>query len=1147
MAELTFKSAGVSTREIDLSGPTPTGPTGVPAGIIGTSLEGPAFVPLTFANYGEFKLAYGASDGTKFGPIAVNQWLKNAQAVTYVRVLGVGDGKKRSSSTGNVTNAGFVAGSTQVQANGIVGTNPYANTGGQGHGRTYFLGCFMSESAGSTIFSDAGVQNTTGPTFATLVDAIDTTSAANLDSFNITVPTSVSGDGVTHKIEFVANDAAVDAKGVSTNWAIGISTYGTDAQKATAIINAINGVSAVGIGYSDGNVLSVLAAGTLGITASAGSTTSKVTLTMSKMPGSFAHVANVLAPVVNFGSGKILVSAFTGGTQLNHAVPILRGVILAPSGVVLSLSGNNAGTNTLPSSTANSVTVNGFVTGSVKKTAGAQDFTLFMNGYKGTTSNPTAITASFDITANNYFGNVLNTDPLKTEEKGHLLFGSYDIYPTLAVVTGAGVTAPKSYSKDEEPIAMILTSSVARIAAGAAALSSTVPVYESFEDRFSSAKSPYVISQGFGASPYDLFRVKALSDGSGLSTKFKVSIENIVKSNSSADDFGTFDLLVRRFSDTDDERVVLESFRGLSLDPGSSRYIARAIGDQEILFNFDNDIDSQKIVVDGTHTVRSRYVRVQMSDAMKKNQVPDEALPMGFRGPQHIVTSGSLLNSVPSDAAAYAGSELHRRIIEPPFPYRTTVAQGIGLSKRSDANLYWGMQPNRRETILTPNANTPLDESLKTFVKYFPTHRKDSINFSVGGNAGVADQAGTVLDSDRFNNNKFSLEKIQVRTGSNTFADPEYWLSASYVRNGVIAANAANKTRAFSVSDLGVVGNRKYSKFTLPMQGGFDGLNIFNKDKRDLTNNAAKREIDDETNQGGTAGSTISAYRKAVDIMASTSDVDIQLLTVPGIRHASVSDYAIDAMENRFDAMLIMDIEERDQFNTVITSSLQNPHVANTVTSFKNRALDSSFAAAYFPDVTVTDPDTQALVSVPPSVVTIGAYSLNDRVGHPWFAPAGFTRGALSTVETTNVSLNRTNLDDLYDADINPLAQYPGRPLSIWGQKTLLAANSALDRVNVRRLLIDVRRKVRAVANTLLFEPNRIETLDRFSNLVNPILQAVQDGQGVDRFKVIIDTTTTTQADVENNTIRGKIFLQPTKSVEFVALDFVVTNAGTTI
>jgi phage tail sheath protein FI len=305
--------------------------------------------------------------------------------------------------------------------------------------------------------------------------------------------------------------------------------------------------------------------------------------------------------------------------------------------------------------------------------------------------------------------------------------------------------------------------------------------------------------------------------------------------------------------------------------------------------------------------------------------------------------------------------------------------------------------------------------------------------------------------------------------------------------------------------------------------------------------------MDDETAQGGVNGPTVATYRKAVDIMASTSDVDIQLLTIPGIRHASVTDFAIDAMENRFDSMYIMDVEERDQFNTVITSSAQNPHVLNTVTAFKNRALDSSFAAAYFPDVTITDPDTSALVSVPPSVVVLGAFSLNDRIGHPWFAPAGFTRGVLNSVETTNVLLNRDNLDDLYEADINPLAQYPGKPLAVWGQKTLMASNSALDRVNVRRLLIDVRRKVRSVANTLLFEPNRAETLARFSNLVNPILQNVQDGQGVDRFKVLIDATTTTQADVENNTIRGKIFLQPTRAVEFVALDFVVTNAGTTI
>ena len=994
MAELTFKSAGVSTREIDLSGPTPTGPTGVPAGIIGTANEGPAFVPLTFATYGQYRLTYGASDGLKFGPIAASEWLKNAQALTYVRVLGVGDGKKRSASTGNVTNAGFVVGESQVQSNGVEGNNPYANTGGQGAGRTYFLGCFMSESAGSNIFSSAGIQT----------------------------------------------------------------------------------------------------------------------------------------------SGQNIASA------------ILRGVLLAPSGVVLSLSGNIGGTNTSPAASSNSSTVTGFTSGSVNLTGGGSSFVLFMNGYKATSANPSAITASFDMYAPDYFANVFNTDPLKTEELGHLLYTHYDIHPTLAEVTGAGVITAGAYANNEEPIAFILSSSVGRIERGATvgAGNDDVPVYESFEDRFTNAFTPYVISQKFGAAPYDLFKLETLSDGSGVTNKFKFSIENIVKSDSSTDKFGTFDLVLRDFYDSDDEKIVLESFRGLSLDPSSTRYIGRVIGDKKIFFNFDSDAESQKLVVEGSHDVRSRYVRVVLSDALKNKEVPDEALPMGFRGPHHLLTSGSLLAGPAADATRLSVTDPHKRVKEPAIPYRLSVSQGTGAAKREDVNLYWGVQTNIRKSVTAPNLVSEFDETFESYVKYFPTHRLDAYNFSEGGNAGVADGNGTVRDSDRFNFNKFTLENIQVRTGSSGLADAEQWLSASYVRNGVIAPNTTDKTRGLSMDDLGVVSNRKFLKFTVPFQGGFDGVNIFNKDQRDLTNNSAKREIDDELNQGGTAGPTISAYRKAIDIMGSTSDVDIQLLTIPGMRHESITDYAISTVENRFDAMLIMDVEERDQFNTVVTSSEQSPHVANTVTAFKNRVLDTSFAAAYFPDVTVQDPDTGGLVSVPPSVVTLGAYSLNDRVGHPWFAPAGFTRGALSTV-SVNVLLNRTNLDDLYDADINPLARFPGKPLAVWGQKTLLANASALDRVNVRRLLIDVRRKVRNIANTLLFEPNRAETLQKFSNLVNPILQSVQDAQGVDRFKVIIDTTTTTQADVENNTIRGKIYLQPTRSVEFVALDFVVTNAGTTI
>jgi len=328
-------------------------------------------------------------------------------------------------------------------------------------------------------------------------------------------------------------------------------------------------------------------------------------------------------------------------------------------------------------------------------------------------------------------------------------------------------------------------------------------------------------------------------------------------------------------------------------------------------------------------------------------------------------------------------------------------------------------------------------------------------------------------------------------------------------------------------------------------QGGFDGLNIFDLQKTRMTSTAVRREMTDSDNQGGTAGPTTAAYRKALDVIAERSDVDIQLLAIPGIRHSGVTDYAITTVEDRFDALYLMDIEVEDVLGTVVTASIQDVSVTNTTSTFGSRNLDSSFAAAYFPDVVMTDPNTGAANQVPPSVAVLGAFGLNDSVAFPWFAPAGFTRGALKNVTDVSVKLNRTNLDTLYEADINPITTFPqSRDVVVFGQKTLLAAQSALDRVNVRRLLIDIRRQVRRIGDTFLFEPNRESTLARFSAAVTPVLQRIQQQQGLERFKVQIDTTTTTQADIENNTVRGKIFLQPVRSVEFISLDFVVTNAG---
>jgi phage tail sheath protein FI len=1011
MAERTFKSAGVYATEIDLSQPTTTAPTGIPAGVIGTADEGQAFIPITVGNFSDFIAVYGASDGEKFGPLAVYEFLKNAQACTYLRVLGVGDGKRRSDSTGMVTNAGFTVGSEMIQDNGNVSNNPKANDGGN-LGRTYFLGCFMSESDGSTIFSDAGIQ--TGPT----------------------------------------------------------------------------------------------------------------------------------------------------------ASCIIRGVLMAPSGVVVQLSGNsypdgmsskparNLIARSLSASTwqrldINGNTLMGGLTGSVDLRT--QQFVMLLNGHVGSDSSPNVLTASFDMEDASYFANVFNTDPLQIQEKGHVLYSHYDIHPAWAAVTSSGLTSNEvdfSHGKGAglfDDAAFITTGSEARNGAG-----SGYPNYESFADRFTHAAAPFVISQTFGAIKYDLFRVHAIGDGAFMNTRIKISIENVTPSTSDVDKFGRFDLRVRKFTDDDREVRTIEKFLGLTLNPSDDKYIARAIGDRYTYFDFDQATDSQKLVTIGDHPLRSNFIRVEIGQNLANGNVPDDALPFGYRGYSHIVSSGSnpVAGIGPDPINCSTGltnRDWLKSAVEPPVPVRNNIAVGVSNAKRVNASLYWGTQFSSKRSLTEPNARTVPEKTIANMTKFLPGfYPAGTMNFSVGNNPGKADTAGTVLDCDTFNNNVFTLERIKIRTGSDTYADVTEWASASYVRNGVITANESQKTRALSVTDLKKrSGNRRFAKYSFFLQGGFDGTDMFNEDKSKLLNAAAKREVDDSNSQGGVDGATVATYRKALDIMGTKSDVDIKLLAIPGLRHKIVTDYAIDVVESRFDALYLMDIEERDQYNNVITGSASNDlNIANTVASFQDRALDTSFASAYFPDVIMVDPSTRTNVRCPPSVAVLGAFSLNDAIGYPWFAPAGFSRGALNRVLFTALPLNRTNLDDLYEADINPLTSFPGTGVVVFGQKTLLGASSALDRVNVRRLLIDIRRKVRHVADLMLFEPNRQETLDKFNALVQPILQSIQERSGVDRYKVVIDATTTTQADIENNTLRGKIFIQPTRTAEFVSLDFVVTNAG---
>lgn len=1010
MAQLKFGSAGVTTREIDLTGPVETSPTGIPAGIIGTAVKGPAFVPLTYGTLNDFFAKFGASDSKKFGPMAVAEWLRRATSVTYLRVLGVGDGKKRSASgqtAGDVTNAGFTVGEQLPSSNGTLSSNPFANSGGV-LGRTYFLGCFMSESVGSTLFNGAGLQGTG----------------------------SVNGIGV------------------------------------------------------------------------------------------------------------------------DVAVPIVRGVLMAPSGVVLRLSASAAMLDSSkPSSTliGNDSNAKGTALGSLVfgSTHEKQEFTILINGHKGTdASYPNVLTASFDVTSANYISKVLNTDPYKIQQAGHYLAAHWDIHPTLAVVTGTGVVS-ESPVNDSERSVFLLTSSLSRNVG-----SSVVPNYEGFRDRFTNAKTPWVISQKFGGAAENLFKLHALDSGDGISNKFKISIYNIVPSSDPLNKYGSFSLSIRSLTDTDIDQKVFEKWEGINLDPSSDRYISKVIGDIDAYYDFDRDESAQKLVIEGNYELRSRYVRVEVSSAVEEQAVDPTALPMGFRGISHLVTSGSspLTSLSMADASALSVATFTRNTVEPPLPFRNHLNDGTGQQTQVNSRYHWGTKFEHITSLTEQNSSVLQDKSFNSFTKHFPTHSTSNMNFAVGDNSGAADtDENGIMDADRFCSNLFTLENIKILTGSNgTVAQNDDWKFAAYIRKGNIVADDSAKTRAINVSDFSNSQNRKFLKFSFIMQGGFDGVNIFDKDESEINNAAVVADMDD-VNRGRSSGPNVSSYLKALEVMKNTTNVDIQLLAIPGIRAPIVTDEAIRATEERFDALYIMDIEQVDKDGNLIniTSNIK-PSVTETVAQHKARNLNTSFAASYFPDVLIKDPSLQTnSVIVPPSVVVMGALALNDAIGQPWFAPAGLKRGDLPSTLETSIQLKDSDLDSLYDEDINPLyapatttrgGTGPKGGVVVWGQKTMLQSASALDRINVRRLLIDIRRQVREIAQTIIFEPNREATLARFTAAVTPRLQRIQALAGLERFRVIIDSSTTTQQDVENNTVRGKIFLQPTKTIEFVSLDFVVAN-----
>ena len=378
------------------------------------------------------------------------------------------------------------------------------------------------------------------------------------------------------------------------------------------------------------------------------------------------------------------------------------------------------------------------------------------------------------------------------------------------------------------------------------------------------------------------------------------------------------------------------------------------------------------------------------------------------------------------------------------------------------------------------------------------------------------------------------LESAQVKIDNNNYLSP-IPTSATQGGNTVFAfdgtVSVVGGTKAFGFELTGSLSSDMNKRqFSVGFQGGFDGIDP-----------TISIDLGADISSGNSQGFNLStstavgsvAYVKAIAAVSNPDDFDINLVSVPGIvrrHHSYVFDKAVDMCEAREDCFFIGDTTGAGD---TISQAIE-----------QGAAIDSNYVGTYYPWVKTIDSRTNKLISVPPSVLMPGIYASNDAVAAEWFAPAGLNRGGIVGAISVLNRLTHAERDELYEGKINPIAQFPGEGIVAFGQKTLQDKASALDRINVRRLMIKVKKYIASTSRYLVFEQNTSTTRGKFLNTVNPYLEGIQQRQGLYAFRVVMDESNNTPDVIDRNILAGQIFLQPTKTAEFIVLDFNILPTG---
>jgi len=611
-----------------------------------------------------------------------------------------------------------------------------------------------------------------------------------------------------------------------------------------------------------------------------------------------------------------------------------------------------------------------------------------------------------------------------------------------------------------------------------------------------------------------LFKIHDLGHGEWSQNNLKISIANIRHSQDEFNLYGTFDVLVRRISDTDKAPIVLEQFSNCNLNPNSLDYLGRKIGTQYAKY----DANERRLKVEGQYPNNSKYIRVRMHENIDAGSANAEFLPFGVYGPlkykdttktgaDALLATGSMVTaSAAITASAGMPDDL---LLQFPKPQLRLSASQDDPGNVKD--VYFGVWTGKTKN------NSKFNEDIRDIVR--------------AKSSDVDQQDTTDLTEHSF---KFTLDYISgtLVSGSSPAEYSEFTYNDSVATQKYITSG--------SYKDLL---NAGIDSFTTVLAGGSDGFDVTKMEP------LANQHMTDGKNDKNSY--VFNSYKESIDNIKDPEFVEYNIATIPGLTHEGLTSQLIETVEARADALAIIDLKDGFKPSHETTSKKKEyGNVDTAVTSLKKRGLNSSYACAYYPWVQIRDTLFGNLVYMPPSVAALGAMSYTDRVKAPWFSPAGFNRGGLTSgvagipVVSVTEKLTSKQRDKLYEANINPIASFPSEGIVIFGQKTLQVTRSALDRINVRRLLLFVKKGISRIATDILFEPNVQETWDRFINQANPFLGDVKAQFGLTDYKLVLDSTTTTDDLIDQNVLYAKVFLKPARAIEFIAVDFVIANSG---